>query len=223
MDINDVNYINLKTVLQRGTAEIIEETDDVLFLYDSVSETYMLGCENEEHAEDVIVKHEDLGYDVMELDSKKVAEFAMKRYDLDNCEECYQFAYLGDIPEQDPRITMKQAESGDIPLIMRSYDMISEDDMAFDVNRGNVYLAYDGDDLVGFMGEHSEGSQGMLYIYPEFRRKGYASAIENASFARCIRNGYTPFGQVITNNNASYSLQKKKDLKQAEKLIYWIY
>ena len=83
-------------------------------------------------------------------------------------------------------------------------------------------MAYDQEgNLVGFIGEHLEGSMGMLYIYPEHRRQGYAEALEKIGFAKNLEKGLIPFGQVETDNLPSYELQKKMGLTQADKLVYW--
>lgn len=221
MDISGIDYLGFSRVIDRGSAEIIEETDDMLFLYDEVSGTYMLACDDAEKAVSILEKYEDRGYGLIMTTCKEAAEYAQKKYGFDNCLECYQYAYLGEMPEEDPRLTIRQAELDDLPVIMQSYDQISDEEMARDIERGGVLMAYEGDELVGFIGEHLEGSQGMLYVYPEHRRKGYAAALENAVFARSLKQGLIPFGQVIAGNTASMELQKKNGLTMADKLIYW--
>ena len=221
MDISSIDYISFRRVIERGTAEIIEEGKDFLFLYDTVSETYMLACDDAEAGKVLLDKYADRRYELIETTSKEAAEYACDRFGFKNCLECWQFAYLGEAPEMDPRIRIRTADLDDLPVIMKEYHEISDDEMARNIRRGAVMMAYEGDRLVGFMGEHLEGSLGMLFVYPEFRRKGYAAALENAGFARTIEQGYIPFGQVITGNTASYNLQKKQGLTEADKLVYW--
>ena len=221
MDISGIDYVGLRRVIERGTAEIIEENDDCMFLHDEVSGAYMLACDDDDMAMAVLDKYKDRKYDLLTTTNKKAAEYACASYGLQNIMECYQYAYLGDMPEQDPRISIRNAEMDDLPVIMEVYDQVSDEEMAKDIRRGAVIMAYSGDHLVGFIGEHLEGSQGMLYVYPEYRRKGYAAALENACFARTISKGWIPFGQVETNNTASVRLQEKRGLARADRLIYW--
>lgn len=216
-----VEYIGFKRIIDRGTADIIEETDDLLFMQDTVSKVYMLACDDGDLAAAVLDRHSDRGYGLLETTCREAVDHMREKYGFDNVEPCHQFAYLGEPPEEDPRVTLRTAEMDDLPTIMEVYREISEEEMSEDIKRGAVFLAYDGDDLVGIIGEHLEGSQGMLYIYPEHRRKGYAQALENAMFARAIRKGEIPFGQVVDGNTASMELQKKNGLTQAEKMIYW--
>lgn len=223
MDLSGISYVGFRRVIERGTAEIIEETDKGILLCDTVSGVYMLASDDEETGKALIDRNLDRKITLLETTSKEVGEYAGEKYGLDKVEECWQFAYTGDAPEEDPRLTVRTAELSDLTVIMKVYDMVSEEEMARDIRRGSVLMAYDGDDLVGFIGEHLEGSMGMLYVYPEFRHKGYASALENIGFSRTIKRGETPYGQVISDNTASYNLQKKKGLEQADKMIYWVF
>ncbi len=221
MDISSIDYVNFQTIIKRGTAEIIEESDDLLFMRDTVSDIYMLACDDGEAAKAVMDRHRDTGFDIITTTNREAAYYTLEQYGFDGVEECYQFAYTGDVPEPDPRLDLRVADLGDLSTLMESYDGIDEDEMTLDINRGLVLMGYHGDELVGFIGEHLEGSQGMLFVYPEHRRKGYASALENAVFARTIEKGLIPFGQVIAGNDASYSLQMKKGLTLGSRMVYW--
>ena len=84
-------------------------------------------------------------------------------------------------------------------------------------------MGYDKDHLVGFIGEHLEGSMGMLYIFPEYRRKGFASALEKIYISKTIEKGFIPFGQVEKSNRESLNLQKKIGMTQSDKIICWMW
>ena len=221
MKLDEVEYIGFQRIKDRGTAKILEETDDILFMQDTASEAYMLACDDPELAKDVIDRHSDLKYDLLETTCKEAADYMCEKYGFTNVEICHQFAYLKEAPEEDPRVRLRNADMDDLPAIMEVYHELDEEEMAVNIKRGAVYMAYAGDDLVGIIGEHTEGSQGMLYVYPEHRRKGYAWALERAMFAKAIRKGEIPFGQVIDGNTASMELQKKNGLTEGKRLIYW--
>ena len=73
------------------------------------------------------------------------------------------------------------------------------------------------------IGEHLEGSMGLLYVFPEFRRKGYAVALEKSMIVKTLSEGYIPFGQVEKNNRASVLLQKKIGMTISDRLICWMW
>jgi GNAT superfamily N-acetyltransferase len=245
-----LDYVNFRRIFERGTAEVIEEDDELLFFRDSVSEAYMLACDDGERAKAVLDKYMDRGIDLLTTTSKEAAYYTLDKYGFDDIEICYQFAYLGEAPEVDPRFTFRTADLGDLETIAASYDQISVDEIAKDIERGVVLMAYENDSgerggsengnrengssengghdganredgLAGFIGEHMEGSVGMLYVYPDHRRKGVATALENAKFAEAIKQGLIPFGQVIYDNDASLALQEKRGLTRCGRMIYW--
>ena len=76
---------------------------------------------------------------------------------------------------------------------------------------------------VGFVGEHLEGSMGLLYVLPEFRRRGFGEALEKFCIAKTIEKGFVPFGQVEKDNAASLNLQKKLGFTVSENLIFWMW
>ena len=63
----------------------------------------------------------------------------------------------------------------------------------------------------------------MLYVFPEHRRKGYASALEKYLIAKAMEKGIVPYGQIEADNRASLLLQKKIGMTQAGKKIVWMW
>lgn len=74
----------------------------------------------------------------------------------------------------------------------------------------------------GFIGEHDEGTMGMLEIFPPFRRRGYALILEGAKISQLMAEGRTPCDMVITNNEASHRLQHKLGCTLGKESCWWI-
>lgn len=68
---------------------------------------------------------------------------------------------------------------------------------------------------------HLEGSLGMLYTLPEFRRKGYALQVITALTQMVIDAGNVPYAYIIEDNVASKSLAAKYNLSNAGKADYF--
>ena len=100
---------------------------------------------------------------------------------------------------------------------------ISPEEMEKVVRRRSVLLGYDGDCLVGFIGEHLEGSMGLLYVFPEYRRRGFGSALQTHYIVKTMENGYIPFGQVEKSNRGSLKLQEKLGMTRSDNLIVWMW
>lgn len=77
-------------------------------------------------------------------------------------------------------------------------------------------------EFVGFIGEHPEGSMGLLQIFPNYRRNGYAEEAEKFQINRYVTQGRIPYGHVIEDNAASVSLQEKLGLQTANEKVYWL-
>ena len=50
MDISGIDYLGIDRVIKRGSGEIIIQTEKALLVKDTVSEAYMLACEETEIA-----------------------------------------------------------------------------------------------------------------------------------------------------------------------------
>ena len=222
MDLSGTEYVAIRRIVERGTAEIIEQSEDVLFLMDKVSGVYMIACEDDELTREVMEKHRDRGIRLLTTTSKAAAEYAVEAFGFSGISECYQYAYLGEKPELDPRLSFRMADMSDFDTINEVYHLGGPEETKKAIERGLVMMAFDPEgNLVGFIGEHLEGSLGMLFVYPEYRREGYGRSLEMASFRWSMDRGFTPFGQVYTDNLPSLELQKKIGLAIADKLVYW--
>jgi tRNA (guanine37-N1)-methyltransferase len=85
-----------------------------------------------------------------------------------------------------------------------------------------MFGIYDNNQLAGFIGVHSEGSIGMLEIFPEYRRRGFGYILEAFVIEKLLDLGYTPYCHVVEGNAPSYKLQEKLGYKKADKLSIWI-
>nr|WP_279309963.1 GNAT family N-acetyltransferase [Romboutsia sp. 1001713B170207_170306_H8] len=108
-------------------------------------------------------------------------------------------------------------------IIKKNYDKITDEELE-EINKlHNLYVGYDkSKNMVGFIGSHLEGSMGILEVFPQYRRNGYASELERFMINDFIRKGMIPFCQVEVNNEKSIRLQRKLGLKESEKVVYWL-
>ena len=102
-------------------------------------------------------------------------------------------------------------------------EMHDETELKKIVERKSMLFGYHEDHLVGFIGEHLEGSMGLLYVFPEYRRMGFAAALENAKIAEVMQKGFVPFAQIDKNNLPSLGLQEKIGLTRSERTIMFLW
>lgn len=223
MDLKNIDYLGIERVLRRGSGKVIEESENALLVFDEVSRAYFLASEDKALGITLLDKHNAWNFPLLMTSNYEIGKTAFERYGFQEKLDCYQVAYFGEKPDADARLVFRVADKNDVPRIMEVYDMISTEEMYKVVERKSLILGYEGDNLVGFIGEHLEGSMGMLYVFPEYRGKGYGTQLEKKYIADTMERGFIPFGQVEKDNVVSLALQKKIGMTQSENLICWMW
>ena len=223
MNISGIDYLGLDRVLKRGTGEIIEELNNALLVRDKISGAYLLACEDMATGIALLDRLDGRGCDLLMVSNYSLGQTAFQRYGFTEKLECYQVAYYGEKPAFDTNLTIRAAEEHDLAMLAKNYQLISPEELERAVRRQSILLGYDQGCLIGFIGEHLEGSMGLLYIFPEYRRRGYGTALEKHLIAKTLEEGYIPFGQVEKDNLNSLSLQSKIGMTRSDHLIVWMW
>ena len=219
----DIDHLGLDRVLKRGTGEIIERHEDALYIRDTVSGACLLACGDNTLGGDILERRVGPDCRLLMVSNHALGCAAFERCGFAEMLECRQVAYFGDAIEAPENLAIRCAEEGDVPLLLSTYDLVGEDELRQIVARRRLFLGCDRGQIVGFIGEHLEGSMGLLYVFPQFRRKGYAVALEKHLIARTLDEGFTPFGQVEKSNRSSLALQEKLGMTVSGNLICWMW
>ena len=91
------------------------------------------------------------------------------------------------------------------------------------MEEGRVFGAFIDNQLAGFIGEHSEGTYGILEVIPQFRRRGVAYALERHIIAHLMAQGRVPYCQVKSENAASLALQSQLGVEVSPGLAHWLF
>ena len=223
MDLSGIDYLGIDRVLKRGTGEIMEDQPGALLVRDTVSDACFLACESAATGLSMLDRHASRGINLLMVSDAALGRIAFERYGFSEGFECFQVAYYGERPVVEPLLNVREADRHDLPRLTQCYHLISPEEMAMVVDRKSLLLGYVGDRLAGFIGEHLEGSMGLLYVLPEFRRRGLATALEKHYIARTMDRGFVPFGQVKKDNLESLMLQKKLGMTQSDNLTWWMW
>ena len=223
MNIDGIDYLGIDRVLKRGSGQVVAERDNALLVRDGVSGAWLLACRDTAAGLRLLDRFGGQGFDLLMVSDVSLGREAFKRYGFAEKLECYQVAYYGDRPPADTLLSVRTADERDLPMLIENYRMVRPEEHRNAAGRRSVLLGYDGDQLVGFIGEHLEGSMGMLYVFPQFRHRGFGAALQKHLIAWTMGKGYVPFGQVEKENRASLCLQKKLGMVQSENLIVWMW
>lgn len=224
LETNPVLYAGLIQIRKRGTSEILEETENGIFLLDTVSSGVMLAVENDETGRQWLRKHSDLHYTLLSVFDRELVDFFRAEYGLTEVLDCYQALYpLNTPPACGKKLQIRCAAQQDLPIIMTHYDKLSEAELKQVIVRGNLFLAFHNGDAVGFVGEHLEGSMGLLEVFPDCRRQGYGAELESFMISRMLERGLLPYCQVEADNEKSLALQRKLGMTVSREKVYWVF
>ncbi len=222
--LNSIKNLNIKRVLDRGTGKIIYQDDKSILVLDEISKAYMLACDDTNDGMNILEKYESTDITLFFTSNKELGNKVFAKYEFDKKIECYQMADLKqEVPEHSGNLAFREATMDDYQFISAEYDRLSEEELKEVISRHNIILGYTDEGIVGFIGEHLEGSIGLLYILPKFRRRGYASELEKEMSRRTLAKGYIPFGQVEVDNEASIKLQESMGLTKSENAFLWMW
>lgn len=242
-------HIDMTELIARGQAELLYEDEDAICLRDIVSGFYFLTAEDKERGREMleqIAKRNGRGEipalicAVMHQDF--LAEWAAELLGLENTLACYQAVYtrkeklpvngLYRLCRNNGRYEEKNA--GDKPVIRRMppetvefvaahYAMVNDTEYIRErLEKGAVFGAYLGDEIVGFAGIHQEGSIGMLTVLPEYQGRNYGKALETYMINYLLEQGVTPFGQIAISNEKSQKLQQSLGLYFSKTPVYFL-
>ena len=145
-----------------------------------------------------------------------------RAFDLPHLQPYINYAYYGALPPQEEGVDIRPLTQDDLPFLYAHYGHATREYLAGRIDDGVMIGAYVDGQLAGFIGEHVEGSMGLLHIMPAFRRRHLGFQLERADIRRTMLRGHTPFCQVAAHNSASRSLQRRLGMTEAEGMLYWI-
>lgn len=162
---------------------------------------------------------------LLTTNDRTVAEYARTRFSLTGYGDCHFVVYERRTPPAVPqRLEIRPPDVAAMRLIRENYALASDGELAAVRARGDLLCGYWKNEMAGFVGRHLEGSLGMLFVFPAFRRQGFAEELEARAVARCLAAGDTPYADIFSDNAASLALQKKLGFTVREDMrSYWVH
>ena len=136
----------------------------------------------------------------------------------------YQAAYLRTQPPvlQDYVLAIRQLDVSDLPQVSAHYQLEGADYLCSLLDRGQLFGGFQNGTLAGFVGRHAEGSIGLLEILPQYRRQGFATALERYMIDLELSLCHITFGQVLTDNAPSLALQRSLGMTISSGTLCWL-
>lgn len=118
-------------------------------------------------------------------------------------------------------VSIRNARTDDLDWIVSNYDLADEQELKECIQHQNLFVLDDQGRNAGFAGFHSEGSMGMLFVFPEFRRKNFGFILEQFMIVKAIEKNIIPYCHVFSWNQASLHLQQKVGMTLLETPVIW--
>ncbi|HKM34874.1 MAG TPA: tRNA (guanosine(37)-N1)-methyltransferase TrmD [Lachnospiraceae bacterium] len=222
-----LHHIGMTELISRGQAELLYHDKIGTLLRDRVSGVCMLTVKNKEsgikilkcvfQSDQAVLNASDIPTFVTHQEFMN--EYVMEFFDMHCISGCIQEVYTRKEALSQKNVGIRRLSIEHLDAIQKVYrfgEYIKERLLA-----GAMYGAFMDEVLAGFVGEHQEGSMGMLYVFPDFRRRGIAEALETDLINRTLQKGYIPFCQIMEQNEISKKLQDKLGLYPAKEKVWW--
>lgn len=215
-------HIDMIEPLKRGHGELLYWEEDGILIKEKESGAYMISAKSLASGEKILSVIDEEPEQFVSHQSF-LNESIIKKFQLQLQCECANAVYTRkeSLPVQknwDIRPLDKRFQQ----IIFEQYHTFSDEAyIAERVKSGVMYGIFEENALAGFIGMHREGSIGMLEILEPYRKKGYGRALETFYINRHLQQGFTPFGQIITGNQASEKLQQSLHLYISKEKSCW--
>ena len=158
---------------------------------------------------------------------REIRDYLVSELGYGNYKGCYQALY--DRKEKLPlkgTLIFHNPDMSEFEKFLSTYEIGDDEMKREEFASPGFFGAYIKDDdgkeeMVGYVGEHLEGSIGMLYVFPEWRGRGFALEMQSYMLNRALEMGAYSYGQIFEDNEASIALSRKMGLKFSDGMVYW--
>ena len=218
-----LSHIEMIEVIRRANAQIFYAENDGVLLREKNSGTWMMTAQNKAAAEKMIEQIDAV--ELITFHQLFCKEMLTKKFNFTEYHACYQAAWLQKTPPlREDNFSIRILDESYTEVVNAAYHSMEDPDYIRSRLQAKAILgAFENDVLAGFIGSHGEGSMGILEVFPSFRRRGLATALEKAEIAHEMAQGWVPFCQVYEENASSYALQQKLGMTFAQSQMYWLF
>lgn len=219
---NPLLHTGMFETIRRGTASILYADEDGVLLKEEKSNAYMLSVDNFDIGKELINSISECN--LLLSHQEFMVDYIIDRFNLTKKLECFQAVYIAktqlSIREE---LEIKQLDKCHVEIILEHYGKLSKSELETILEDGNLFGAYKDGELLGFIGNHLEGSMGLLEIFPKFRRLGYATILESYMINHMLEKDLIPFAQVEVDNKSSLALHNKLGFSISKDSLFWMF
>jgi tRNA (guanine37-N1)-methyltransferase len=213
-------YADMLEALRRGSAEILSDSVGALLLKDRSWELCSLAAADPDEGKRLL---RSLGRGDVVLHGEELVSFA-ETLGYEHTGPLIQVLYdRPAAPEVRQTLVIRPPDDEDFEAVAQTYHIVDRAQLLENFRSGEFFGGYLNGAFVGYIGLHPEGSMGMLHVFEEYRRRGYARELYAFLIERQLRLGRIPYGQVFHDNDASLALQRSFGLAFARGPLFWMW
>ena len=213
--------IHIMELLFRGNGEVLYHEDDNLLIFDRKSGAYFMAAVDLKQAEKMCVLI-PADAEMFVTSQEYLVEFLCEQFRVRPGIQCVQACYTRKETLPVKYKDIRKLDESFLDYVAEHYHRGTREYLKERITDGAMYGAFEGEQIMGFIGLHDEGSMGLLYVEEDYRMKGVAASLESFLINRQLEWGWTPYGQISIDNEPSKKLQEKLGLYLSSGNIWWL-
>lgn len=213
--------IHITEPLVRGYGEILYEDGEDILVYDGRCALAMMTVTDREKGE-ALLDLVPAGTVSVQLSQEFMIPVLKERLSMHVDMQCVNACYTAGVQLPVRHKDIRPLTVEDADYVSEHYAYGSRAYIEERIRSGAMFGAFVDGTLAGFVGEHEEGSLGMLFVHPDCRGQGIGQALEAFMINRHLALGYTPYGQIVAGNEPSCRLQERSGLYLSKGFVWWM-
>lgn len=207
--------------LRRGAANILYAQKDQVIAENPESGIVEICCDNIE-AGRTLLEYLPKNCRMLLHNCEELNPVLTNEYGFEVNASCYQTVYT-----QKNNLAVFHKDIRKFPMEELEYAVENYHDGAKDyledrIRKGGLFAAYVDEKIAGFAGMHDDGSMGLLYIDPKYRRQKLGSSMTAYLVNKTLERGGLPYAHTKVENTASLKMQEKLGLYTGSKKVFWL-
>ena len=209
--------------LRRGKARILKARGDQVIAWNEEAGVLELCLDSRQMGEEL---YEYASHDCRRLllhNCEAFNEYLIEEKGYRLLAVCYQSVYTQKTNLPVAHKDIRRLSLEDLSYVSANYGQGREEEYLKErIRHGEMFGAYVENKLAGFSGMHDDGSLGILYVDPAYRRLKLGSSLASFLVNKALERGGLPYAQIRVENEASLKMQEGMGLYLGKKKIFWL-
>lgn len=221
-------YVDIVNVLNDSDSEVLAVKDDGILVKCSKDNLGFMVANSKETAIELgeISKNNCISEICMRrIEFAKFAATAAG-FEIVEGNPCYIASQIKpEILPETKNIEFKPLIIDNLAYVKNNYNManiLGEEYLKERIASGNFWGGFLDGKIFGFIGCHSEGSMGMLFIHPDYRKRGLGKELEIRLINLLVKRGGHPYCHIFQDNKISISLHKSLGFIFGKQKLIWL-